>query len=426
MPSRTTSGPSCFASRGSCARRRSSSGSPRARRRCSTLVEQSPGLTLRALAESEGISAPALSGHIDRLESAGLIVRLRSDVDRRRVGLELTPEGERLLRSIRERRTAWLAERLEALSPADLRAVEEAIGPLRRLAGVDGRNRLSSLSVALGSRTFRSLRPHRNYRLFFAGQIVSLAGSWMQNVALAWLVLSISRSPLAVALLLFCRFAPYTLFGLFAGSVVDRFDTRRLVMWTQVASMLVSAALAVVTLTGMATLPVVYLLAALGGVTVVLDAPGRQSLTFEMVGPSELPNAVALNSGLLNASRIVGPALAGRDHRGRRRRRLLRRQHAQLRGRARRAAPDPRRRALRRPRRARPDRARRDTRGDGLRLARPAGPRRAARRHVPSAWSASTSTRSSRCSPPTPSTSTRSLSGSSRPPSAPARSPARS
>jgi len=102
------------------------------------LVEQSPGLTLRALAESEGISAPALSGHIDRLESAGLIVRLRSDVDRRRVGLELTPQGKRLLRSIRERRTAWLAERLDALSPADLRAVEEAIGPLRRLAGVTG------------------------------------------------------------------------------------------------------------------------------------------------------------------------------------------------------------------------------------------------------------------------------------------------
>jgi DNA-binding MarR family transcriptional regulator len=103
-----------------------------------TLVEQSPGLTLRALAESEAISAPALSGHIDRLESAGLLIRLRSDVDRRRVGLELTPEGKRLLRSIRERRTAWLAERLEALAPADLRAVEEAIGPLRRLVGVPG------------------------------------------------------------------------------------------------------------------------------------------------------------------------------------------------------------------------------------------------------------------------------------------------
>ena len=170
---------------------------------------------------------------------------------------------------------------------------------------------MSSLSFALGSRTFRSLRRHHNYRLFFTGQIVSLAGTWMQNVALAWLVLSLSRSPLAVGMLLFCRFAPYTVLGLFAGSIVDRLDTRRLVIWTQAAAMLVAGALTVVSLTGTASLPVVYLLAALGGITVVLDAPGRQSLTFEMVGSTELPNAVALNSGLLNASRVIGPALAG-------------------------------------------------------------------------------------------------------------------
>ncbi len=170
---------------------------------------------------------------------------------------------------------------------------------------------MSTVALALRGRTFRSLRRHHNYRLFFAGQIVSLAGSWMQNVALAWLVLSLSRSPLAVATLLFCRFAPYTLFGLFAGSVVDRLDTRRLVVWTQAAAMIVSAALAAVTVTGTATLPIVFLLATLGGFTLVLDAPARQSLTFEMVGRSELPNAVALNSGLLNASRVIGPAIAG-------------------------------------------------------------------------------------------------------------------
>ena len=170
---------------------------------------------------------------------------------------------------------------------------------------------MSTVAFALRTRTFRSLRRHHNYRLFFAGQVVSLAGSWMQNVALAWLVLSLSHSPIAVALLLFCRFVPYTLFGLFAGSIVDRFETRLLVIWTQAAAMLVSAALAFVSLTGTATLPVVYILATIGGIAVVLDAPGRQSLTFEMVGPRELPNAVALNSGLVNASRIVGPALAG-------------------------------------------------------------------------------------------------------------------
>lgn len=170
---------------------------------------------------------------------------------------------------------------------------------------------MSTVGLALQTRTFRSLRRHHNYRLFFAGQIVSLAGSWMQNVALAWLVLSLSRSPLAVAMLLFFRFAPYTLFGLFAGSIVDRVDTRRLVVWTQVAAMITSGALALVSLTGTATLPIVFALATLGGVTLVLDAPARQVLTFEMVGPRELPNAVALNSGLLNASRVIGPAIAG-------------------------------------------------------------------------------------------------------------------
>jgi len=97
------------------------------------LIKGSPGLTLRALAETEGISPPALSGHVDRLERAGLLVRVRSEVDRRRVGLELTPEGERLLRSVRERRTAWLAERLGALEPEALGAIEAAIDPLRAL-----------------------------------------------------------------------------------------------------------------------------------------------------------------------------------------------------------------------------------------------------------------------------------------------------
>ena len=99
------------------------------------LIKGSPGLTLRALAELEGISPPALSGHVDRLERAGLLVRVRSAVDRRRVGLELTPEGERVLRSVRERRTAWLAERLGALEPEALGTIEAAIDPLRALLG---------------------------------------------------------------------------------------------------------------------------------------------------------------------------------------------------------------------------------------------------------------------------------------------------
>jgi MFS family permease len=170
---------------------------------------------------------------------------------------------------------------------------------------------VTTLAIALRTRTFRSLRRHRNYRLFFAGQLVSLAGTWMQNVALAWLVLELSGSPLAVGALAFWRFVPFTVFGLVGGVLVDRFDTRKLVIATQAGAMAVSGLLAIVTLTGTATLPLVYALAALGGVALAFDAPGRQSLTFQMVGPRELPNAVALNAGLFNASRIVGPAIAG-------------------------------------------------------------------------------------------------------------------
>jgi MFS family permease len=170
---------------------------------------------------------------------------------------------------------------------------------------------VTTLAIALRTRTFRSLRRHRNYRLFFTGQLVSLAGTWMQNVALAWLVLELSGSALAVGALAFWRFVPFTVFGLVGGVLVDRFDTRKLVIATQAGAMAVSGLLAVVTLTGTATLPVVYALAALGGVALAFEAPGRQSLTFQMVGPSELPNAVALNAGLFNASRIVGPAIAG-------------------------------------------------------------------------------------------------------------------
>jgi MFS family permease len=170
---------------------------------------------------------------------------------------------------------------------------------------------VSTLAIALRTRTFRSLRRHRNYRIFFVGQLVSLAGSWMQNIALAWLVLELSGSPLAVGALAFWRFLPFTIFGLVAGVVADRVESRRLVAATQGTALVISIALAVLTLTDNATLPIVYALAALGGLTLAFDAPGRQGLTYQMVGPRSLPNAVALNAGLFNGSRVIGPAIAG-------------------------------------------------------------------------------------------------------------------
>jgi DNA-binding MarR family transcriptional regulator len=97
------------------------------------LIRTNPGLSLRELADSEHISAPALSGHVDRLEKAGLIERVRSERDRRRVGLALTAEGEALLRRVRARRTTWLADRLRGLSDEDVAALSAAIEPLARL-----------------------------------------------------------------------------------------------------------------------------------------------------------------------------------------------------------------------------------------------------------------------------------------------------
>jgi MFS family permease len=165
--------------------------------------------------------------------------------------------------------------------------------------------------LALNRRTFASLRRHRNYRLFFSGQVISVSGTWMQNVALAWLVVELTSSPLAVGALAFCRFVPFTIFGLVAGVVADRLDNRRLVIGTQSASMAISATLATLALTDSATVPLVYALALAGGTALVFDAPGRHALTFQMVGRDELPNAVALNASLFNASRVVGPAVAG-------------------------------------------------------------------------------------------------------------------
>jgi MFS family permease len=170
---------------------------------------------------------------------------------------------------------------------------------------------VTALLVSLNERTFASLRRHRNYRLFFTGQLVSVIGTWMQNVALAWLVVELTSSPVAVGVLAFCRFIPFTVFGLVAGVVADRFDNRRLVIATQATSMVFSAILAGLVLTGTETLWLVYVLAVLSGTALVFDAPGRHALTFQLVGRSELPNAVALNSSLFNASRVVGPAVAG-------------------------------------------------------------------------------------------------------------------
>ena len=152
---------------------------------------------------------------------------------------------------------------------------------------------------------------YRNYRLFFAGQAVSQTGSWMQRIALGWFVLQLTHSAFAVGVMAVAQFLPFTLLGLFGGVLVDRLDARRTVIGTQIAQLATAIALAWIALAHLAQPWMLYTIAFINGLVLVLDVPSRQQLTYRMVGPEELPNAIALNSSLFNASRIFGPAAAG-------------------------------------------------------------------------------------------------------------------
>lgn len=161
-------------------------------------------------------------------------------------------------------------------------------------------------------RTFRlGALSYRNFRLFFFGQGISLIGTWMQSVALGWLVLEITNSPFAVGLNQALRSFGVLLFTLYAGVVVDRVDKRRLIVWTQALQMLEALVLAALVWTKSVTTWQVMVLAVLFGIVNAFDIPGRQAFLAELVGKEDLMNAIALNSSMFNAARIVGPAVAG-------------------------------------------------------------------------------------------------------------------
>jgi MFS family permease len=160
------------------------------------------------------------------------------------------------------------------------------------------------------SGTFRSLH-FRNYRLFFGGQLISLVGTWMQTVALAWLVLKITNSPAQVGFIVAVQFVPTLIFGMHGGLVADRFDKRKVLLTTQVLFALQAAALSAVALAHAATLPVLYALALVSGAITAVDNPARQTFVAEMVPSDGVPNAVGLNSAMFNAARVIGPALGG-------------------------------------------------------------------------------------------------------------------
>lgn len=157
----------------------------------------------------------------------------------------------------------------------------------------------------------RALRA-RDFRIYFAGQLVSVAGTWMQQIAMAWLVYRLTDSVLMLGLLGFASQVPILLFGPFGGVWADRIDRRRLMMATQTLAMAQALALALLTWQGWITPPLLLALAFLLGCINAVDVPARQSLVVYLVGErTNLANAIALNSFMMNATRFVGPALAG-------------------------------------------------------------------------------------------------------------------
>ncbi len=158
--------------------------------------------------------------------------------------------------------------------------------------------------------SLRSLR-HPNYRLFMAGQFISLIGTWMQSLGESWLVYRLTGSAVLLGGMQFCSQIPVFLLGPIGGSLSDRMDRRRVLIFTQSVMMALAFVLAALTLTGRVRPWHLFVLASLLGVARAVDIPARQSFVVDLVGRDDLINAIALNSSLFNGARIVGPAIAG-------------------------------------------------------------------------------------------------------------------
>src|SRR5690242_17663150 len=182
---------------------------------------------------------------------------------------------------------------------------ESELHPNQRMATLTTSPPQSRLAGA-----FRSLR-HRNFQLFFAGQLISLVGTWMQTVAESWLVYRLTGSSLLLGSVGFCAQFPVFLVAPLGGIVADRKNRHHIIIMTQVASMLLALTYAFLTITHRITVPHIFILAALLGIVNAFDIPARQAFLVDMVGREDLMNAIALNSSMFNGARIVGPAVAG-------------------------------------------------------------------------------------------------------------------
>jgi MFS family permease len=205
-------------------------------------------------------------------------------------------------------------------APNDNRATPTPIDqilpdPLAKTEAIAGRGPASVLEVSPPYappllRGFLALR-HRDFRLYYVGQFVSLTGTWMQSLAQSWLVLTITGSAFALGLVGAIQFLPVLFLAPLGGAIADRYHKRLVLIGTQTTQMLLALVLAILVVEGAATFDAVLIVAFLLGLANAIDMPTRQSFVVELVGGSDLPNAIALNSSLFNATRIIGPALAG-------------------------------------------------------------------------------------------------------------------
>jgi len=161
------------------------------------------------------------------------------------------------------------------------------------------------------SHAWRALR-HRNFRLFFGGQTISLIGTWMTRIATSWLVYRLTHSALLLGTVSFTGQIPTFIFAPFAGVWIDRLDRRQVLIWTQALAMVQSLVLAALTFSGRITIAWILSLSILQGIINAFDMPGRQSFMGQMVGDrADLGNAIAINSSMVNVARLIGPSLAG-------------------------------------------------------------------------------------------------------------------
>jgi MFS family permease len=165
-------------------------------------------------------------------------------------------------------------------------------------------------NILIVSIRFRALK-HRNFQLFFAGQLVSLIGTWMQSTAQLWLVYKMTNSPALLGIFGFASQIPILFLASLGGYLGDRYNRHRGVIWTQVTAMILAFVLAALTLLGVVRVWEIILIAFLAGIASAFDVPIRQAFLVQMVGKEDLPNAIALNSSIFNGARVVGPALAG-------------------------------------------------------------------------------------------------------------------